>query len=126
MPPLVVVVPAIVPLLPGLQIYKGLALFADGQDGVLPLASALATAFALAAGVILGQYLAQPLRGRRTGWRPGSRARAWSVSSAGSAPEARRNDRAAYGQRWRASAPGWAQLVDGGLAAAPRDAAARR
>ena len=61
-PPLVVVVPAIVPLLPGLDIYRGLALFAEGKDGVLPLASALATAFALAAGVILGQYLAQPLK----------------------------------------------------------------
>src|SRR6185295_15612602 len=61
-PPLVVVVPAIVPLLPGLDIYKGLALFAEGQDGILPLASALGTAFALAAGVILGQYLAQPLK----------------------------------------------------------------
>jgi uncharacterized membrane protein YjjP (DUF1212 family) len=61
-PPLVVVVPAIVPLLPGLDIYRGLALFATGNDGILPLASALATAFALAAGVILGQYLAQPLK----------------------------------------------------------------
>jgi len=61
-PPLVVVVPAIVPLLPGLEIYRGLALFAVGKDGMLPLTSALATAFALAAGVILGQYLAQPLK----------------------------------------------------------------
>lgn len=61
-PPLVVVVPAIVPLLPGLDIYRGLALLADGKDGVLQLASALATALALAAGVILGQYLAQPLK----------------------------------------------------------------
>ena len=61
-PPLVVVVPAIVPLLPGLDIYRGLALFAGGKDGTLPLAAALATAFALAAGVILGQYLAQPLK----------------------------------------------------------------
>lgn len=61
-PPLVVVVPAIVPLLPGLAIYKGLALLAEGKDGVLQLASALATALALAAGVILGQYLAQPIR----------------------------------------------------------------
>lgn len=61
-PPLVVVVPAIVPLLPGLDIYRGLALLAEGQDGVLQLASALATALALAAGVILGQYLAQPLK----------------------------------------------------------------
>ena len=61
-PPLVVVVPAIVPLLPGLDIYRGLALMAEGKDGVLQLASALATALALAAGVILGQYLAQPLK----------------------------------------------------------------
>ena len=61
-PPLVVVVPAIVPLLPGLQIYRGLALLAQGQDGVLQLAAALGTAMALAAGVILGQYLASPLK----------------------------------------------------------------
>jgi uncharacterized membrane protein YjjP (DUF1212 family) len=61
-PPLVVVVPAIVPLLPGLDIYRGLALLAEGNDGVPELASALATALALAAGVILGQYLARPLK----------------------------------------------------------------
>jgi uncharacterized membrane protein YjjP (DUF1212 family) len=61
-PPLVIVVPAIVPLLPGLSIYRGLALLAEGEDGVLDLAAAGATAVALAAGVILGQYLAQPIR----------------------------------------------------------------
>ena len=61
-PPLVVVVPAIVPLLPGLDIYRGLALMAEGNDGVLQLTAAVATALALAAGVILGQYLAQPLK----------------------------------------------------------------
>lgn len=61
-PPLVVVVPAIVPLLPGLDIYRGLAELAEGKDGVLQLASALATALALASGVILGQYIARPLK----------------------------------------------------------------
>ncbi|MFC6155869.1 threonine/serine exporter family protein [Kribbella jiaozuonensis] len=61
-PALGVVVPAIVPLLPGLDIYRGLALFAEGKDGALELASALATALALASGVILGQYLAQPVK----------------------------------------------------------------
>ncbi|HET6561980.1 MAG TPA: threonine/serine exporter family protein [Marmoricola sp.] len=61
-PPLVVVVPAIVPLLPGLSIYRGLALLAEGQGGVLHMAAAGATAIALASGVILGQYVAQPLR----------------------------------------------------------------
>ncbi|WP_370619724.1 threonine/serine ThrE exporter family protein [Mumia sp. Pv 4-285] len=61
-PPLVLIVPAIVPLLPGVSIYRGLALLAEGEDGVLDLAAAGATAIALAAGVILGQYLAQPIR----------------------------------------------------------------
>ncbi|HEY9408814.1 MAG TPA: threonine/serine exporter family protein [Jiangellaceae bacterium] len=61
-PPLVLIVPAIVPLLPGLSIYRGLALLAEGEDGVLDLAAAGTTAIALAAGVILGQYLAQPIR----------------------------------------------------------------
>ncbi len=61
-PPLVVVVPAIVPLLPGLDIYRGLALLSGGKDGVLELAAAFATALALAAGVILGQYLARPIK----------------------------------------------------------------
>ena len=61
-PPLVVVVPAIVPLLPGLAIYRGLALLAEGKGGTLHLASAAATAIALASGVILGQYVAQPLK----------------------------------------------------------------
>ena len=61
-PPLVVVVPAIVPLLPGLVIYRGLAELAAGLDGVQELVTALATALALAAGVILGQYVAYPLR----------------------------------------------------------------
>ena len=65
-PALVLIVPAIVPLLPGLAIYRGLALLAEGEDGVLSLAAASATAVALAAGVLLGQYLVQPIRrGRR-------------------------------------------------------------
>jgi uncharacterized membrane protein YjjP (DUF1212 family) len=67
-PPLVLIVPAVVPLLPGLSIYRGLALLAEGEDGVLDLASAGATAIALAAGVILGQYLAQPLRREGLRW----------------------------------------------------------
>ncbi len=66
-PPLVVVVPAVVPLLPGLAIYQGLALLAQNQDGVLAIAAAGATAIALASGVILGQYLSQPLR-REARW----------------------------------------------------------
>lgn len=61
-PPLVVVMCGIVPLLPGLSIYRGLAQLAMGDGGTLSLVGAAATAIALASGAILGQYLAQPLK----------------------------------------------------------------
>jgi uncharacterized membrane protein YjjP (DUF1212 family) len=61
-PPLVIVVSAIVPLLPGLSIYRGLSLMATGGNGILPIVAAAAIAIALASGVILGEYIAQPLR----------------------------------------------------------------
>lgn len=63
-PPLVVVVSAVVPMLPGLLIFRGLALLstdADPAAGILALATAASVALALAAGVILGEYVAQPL-----------------------------------------------------------------
>ena len=62
-PPLVVVVPAIVPMLPGLSIYRALSLMAVGDSyGIIWLVNAAAVAIALASGVILGEYVAQPLR----------------------------------------------------------------
>ncbi|MGA9715628.1 MAG: threonine/serine exporter family protein [Aeromicrobium sp.] len=62
-PPLVIVVPAIIPLLPGLSIYRGLTQLADDNFvGILSLIAAVASAIALASGVILGEYIAQPLR----------------------------------------------------------------
>ena len=61
-PPLVVVVSAIVPMLPGLSIYRGLSLLAAGGNGILSLMGAAAIAIALASGVIFGEYAAQPLR----------------------------------------------------------------
>ena len=65
-PPLVVAVPAIVPFLPGLSIYRGLTFLADGgyfvSQGVLALMTALSVAIALASGVILGEYVAQPVK----------------------------------------------------------------
>lgn len=66
-PPLIVVVSAIVPLLPGLSIYRGLSLLAAGGNGILSIINAAAIAIALSSGVILGEYAAQPLRreGRR-------------------------------------------------------------
>jgi uncharacterized membrane protein YjjB (DUF3815 family) len=61
-PPLVVVVSAVVPLLPGLSIYRGLSLLSEGGNGILSMINAAAIAIALASGVIFGEYLAQPLR----------------------------------------------------------------
>ena len=65
-PPLVVVVPAIVPLLPGLSIYRALSLLLEGGDdtsaGLLALVTAASVALALAGGVILGEYVAQPVK----------------------------------------------------------------
>jgi uncharacterized membrane protein YjjB (DUF3815 family) len=62
-PPLVVVVPALVPMLPGLLIYRGLSYMSEGNSlGILQLSAAAATTIALASGVILGEYLAQPIK----------------------------------------------------------------
>jgi len=62
-PPLVVVVSALVPLLPGLLIYRGLSYMSEGDTlGILQLSAAAATTIALAAGVIMGEYIAQPLK----------------------------------------------------------------
>ena len=66
-PPLVVVVSAVVPMLPGLSIYRGLTLMAEGQAGdtsagLLAMVTAASVAIALSAGVILGEYVAQPLK----------------------------------------------------------------
>lgn len=62
-PPLVIVVSSIVPLLPGLSIYRALALMANGDSsGILSFVTAAATAISLSSGVILGEYIAQPLR----------------------------------------------------------------
>jgi uncharacterized membrane protein YjjP (DUF1212 family) len=66
-PPLILVVSAVVPMLPGLSIFRGLSLLADGNrvntpEGLVALMTAASVALALAAGVILGEYVAQPLK----------------------------------------------------------------
>jgi len=65
-PALVVVVSAVVPMLPGLSIYRGLALLSEGDSttstGLLAMITAASIAIALASGVILGEYVAQPLQ----------------------------------------------------------------
>ncbi len=65
-PPLVVAVPAIVPFLPGLSIYRGLTWLSEGgalvSQGILSLVTAISVAIALASGVILGEYVAQPVK----------------------------------------------------------------
>jgi len=61
--PLVVAVSGITPLLPGLSTYRGLYELATQSNGNLStLIKAAAIGLALAAGVVLGEYLAQPVR----------------------------------------------------------------
>lgn len=62
-PPLVVVTAGIVPLLPGLAIYRGMNQLADDNYvGLVSLVGAVGAAVALSSGVLLGEYVAQPLR----------------------------------------------------------------
>ncbi|MGY2080112.1 threonine/serine ThrE exporter family protein [Modestobacter sp. SYSU DS0657] len=66
-PPLLVVICGIVPLLPGLAIYRGLfaiVVEADVRSGVNELVGAAAIGLALAAGVVLGRYVGRPVGGR--------------------------------------------------------------
>ncbi len=62
-PALVVVLPAIVPMLPGLTIYAAMLELTQGDSfsGISGLLLAATESLALAAGVILGQYVGQPL-----------------------------------------------------------------
>ena len=63
-PPLVVVVSGIVSLLPGLTIYRGLFQLLTEKDvtGFFPLLTAVSVGVGLASGVLLGEYIAQPLK----------------------------------------------------------------
>ncbi|MCX4096472.1 threonine/serine ThrE exporter family protein [Nocardia sp. alder85J] len=63
-PPLVVAMAGIVPLLPGLRVYRGLAalLNSDLLNGFSQLLSAFSVGCALAAGVTLGEWCARELR----------------------------------------------------------------
>jgi uncharacterized membrane protein YjjP (DUF1212 family) len=62
-PPLVIVVSSIVPLLPGLSIYTSLTLLAaENFTGIVAMITAVAVALLLSSGVILGEYVAQPLQ----------------------------------------------------------------
>lgn len=72
-PPVLVTVPGIVPLLPGLAVYQGLLALSenDAEAGLASLVRAMAIAIALAAGVLLGQLL-----GGRLMHSPGLAARA--------------------------------------------------
>ncbi|ABS02478.1 uncharacterized membrane protein YjjP (DUF1212 family) [Kineococcus radiotolerans] len=63
-PGLVVSICGIVPLLPGLAIYRAIFALVGGSTsvGLTQLISAVGTALALAAGVTLGEFCSQPLR----------------------------------------------------------------
>ena len=59
-PPLVLMVTALVPLVPGLTLFRGLLQLSDGDiNGLLNLLTATGIAIALAAGALLSQYIVQ-------------------------------------------------------------------
>lgn len=64
LPPLVMAVSGITPLLPGLITYRGLLELTvqDSIEGIFRLLLAVSIGLALAAGVVLGEFLAQPVR----------------------------------------------------------------
>ena len=70
--PLIYVAAGIIPLLPGLTIYRGMLLIADGNTGMglVLLSQATTMGLALAAGVILGEFIAQPASARMRARRP--------------------------------------------------------
>jgi uncharacterized membrane protein YjjP (DUF1212 family) len=67
-PPVLVIAPGIIPLLPGLAVYRGLLEFSQGQAGLgeADLIEAVTIAVALAAGVLLGELVTavRPAAGR--------------------------------------------------------------
>lgn len=64
--PLSVVVPGIIPLLPGLTIYTGMLLLTSGRttDGLVTLLDAGSRGLALAGGVLVAELVGQPVRRR--------------------------------------------------------------
>ena len=70
-PPVVVSACGIVPLLPGLAVYRAIAALVagDAAGGLSRLLAAVGVGLALAAGPTLGTWLATPPRGRRAGSR---------------------------------------------------------
>ena len=94
-PPLLYVAAGIIPLLPGLTIYLGMLDVAqeDTLGGVVTLAEAASVGLALAAGAILGEFLAQP---------------SWSDAPRGARGAA--GPRLAGPLRWRRRVPGGVRL----------------
>ena len=64
--PMMVVVPGILSLLPGLTLYTGLLELSTGQttDGLVSLVSAGARGLAIAAAVLVAELIGQPVRRR--------------------------------------------------------------
>jgi uncharacterized membrane protein YjjP (DUF1212 family) len=66
LPPLIVAMTGIIPLVPGLTTYRGFVSLVTGDavGGISSLSAAFATALALGAGVLAGQFLSDPVRRR--------------------------------------------------------------
>ncbi|MFI7480908.1 threonine/serine exporter ThrE family protein [Kocuria sp. M1R5S2] len=70
-PQLIVAIPAMTFLLPGLSIFRGMYILSveteSYAEGIVVLANAMATIMALASGVVLGKYLMRPFVGHLNG-----------------------------------------------------------
>lgn len=66
LPPLIVAMAGIIPLVPGLTTYRGFVAVVTGDvvGGLSSLSAAFATALALGAGVLCGQFFSDPVRSR--------------------------------------------------------------
>ncbi|MGY1721985.1 threonine/serine ThrE exporter family protein [Blastococcus sp. SYSU DS0533] len=91
-PALVYVAAGIIPLLPGLTIYRGLRRLTedDTLGGITLLGTAITVGLALAAGALLGEYVAQALRRTRL---PGERRLTGLVQARGMRPRSRSDHR---------------------------------
>jgi uncharacterized membrane protein YjjP (DUF1212 family) len=98
-PALVYIAAGIIPLLPGLAIYRGLRRLAEGDTigGITLLGTAVTVGLALAAGALLGEYVAQGAAGPRS-----SRDRRLAGLLLSAATRRRARDRATTGTPGRA------------------------
>ncbi len=124
-PTVILVVPGILPMLPGLASYRGLLLLSEGNvpEGTAVLLGAATVALALAAGVLLGELVAQAVARRRMADRGAGAGPATIVGSLGPVAPAGEGPTTARTTTTPAARPDGTSVLPVAGAAAPRPAA---